>query len=406
MTEGRFSQLASTRGLQTMSETFVIAQGGGPTAVINQTLVGAVIEARRRYPKCAVLGARHGVRGVRKGDFADLAALSEAELLRIAATPGAALGSTRDKPDAAYCAEVLAGLRRAKATSFIYIGGNDTAGTQLILREAAGKDIAFTHAPKTIDNDLVENDHTPGFISAALFVASAFVSIDLDFRALPGIYVGIVMGRHAGFLAASAAGWQRDAADAPHLVYVPEIAFSVERLRDDIARVFAKRGRCVVAISEGVGDDKGRPLAESLITRDRLEVDAHGNTQLSGGDLGLALQERLKDWFPGKRARVDTFGYLPRGFIGAISPLDQCEAFAAGAHAVDVCAAGGGSVALRLQGGECKPVRVDLESVAGKTRLLPRSFLGEDPTGLSTEARAYFRRLLPERPATGASLLP
>jgi ATP-dependent phosphofructokinase / diphosphate-dependent phosphofructokinase len=388
-----------------MNEVFVIAQGGGPTAVINQTMAGAALEARKRFPKCKVLGARHGVRGIRKGDYADLSAISEAELMAIAATPGAALGSTRDKPDAAYCAEVLAGLKRVKATGFIYIGGNDTAGTQQILHHAAGGEIACTHAPKTIDNDLVENDHTPGFISAGLFVASVFTSVDLDFRALPGIYVGIVMGRHAGFLTASAAGWQRDPGEGPHLIYVPEIAFSVDRLKDDIARVVAKSGRCVVAISEGVADEAGRPLAEGLIGRDRLEVDAHGNAQLSGGDLGLALQEKLKDWFPGKRARVDTFGYLPRGFIGAIDGVDQREAFAAGAYAVDVCLAGGGSVALQRAGDVCKPVRIELASVAGKTRLMPRDFLAADPTQLSQPGRDYFGRLLPKRPATGISLL-
>ena len=386
-------------------EVVVIAQGGGPTAVINQTLAGAVVETRRRFPQGQVLGARHGVRGIRKGDFVDLTALGEPELMRIAATPGAALGSTRDKPDASYCAEVLQGLRRAKATSCIYIGGNDTAGTQQILSQAAGGDIAFAHAPKTIDNDLAENDHTPGFISAGMFVAAAFASLELDFRALPGIYVGIVMGRHAGFLTAAAAGWQRDPSDAPHLIYAPEIAFSVDRLKDDISRVVSAQGHCVVAISEGVGDESGRPLAESLIARDRLEVDAHGNTQLSGGDLGLALQARLKDWFPGKRARVDTFGYLPRGFMGMISPLDQREAFACGVHAVEVCAAGGGSVALQLVGGVCRPVRVGLELVAGKTRLLPRSFLTADGTQVSPDGRAYFDRLLPGRPETGVRLL-
>ena len=120
-----------------MPEIFVIAQGGGPTAVINQTMAGAVLEARRRFPGCTVLGARHGVRGIRKGDFVDFAALAEADLMRIADTPGAALGSTRDKPDAAYCNEILAGLRRVKATGFVYIGGNDTAGTQAILSAAA-----------------------------------------------------------------------------------------------------------------------------------------------------------------------------------------------------------------------------------------------------------------------------
>src|SRR5690606_2564813 len=141
---------------------------------------------------------------------------SEAALLRIAATPSAALGSTRDKPDAAYCETILQGLREVDADAFIYIGGNDTSGTQAILRDASGGGIAFVHAPKTIDNDLVDNDHTPGFISAGEFVASAFLSVDLDFRALPGIYCGIVMGRHAGFLTAAAAAWRLDDESGPH----------------------------------------------------------------------------------------------------------------------------------------------------------------------------------------------
>ena len=152
----------------------------------------------------------------------------------IAGTPSAALGSTRDKPDAAYCEVILAGLKKAGADAFIYIGGNDTAGTQQILTEAAGGSMAFVHAPKTIDNDLVDNDHTPGFISAGEFVAAAFLSVDLDFRALPGIYVGIVMGRHAGFLTAAAATWRLDEDSGPHLIYVPERGFSVTRFIDDV----------------------------------------------------------------------------------------------------------------------------------------------------------------------------
>ena len=163
-----------------MAETFVIAQGGGPTAVINQTMVGAALEARKRHPGSRVLGSRHGVRGIRDGDYVDLSAIPEQELLRIATTPSAALGSTRDKPDAAYCDVVLKGLKKVGADAFIYIGGNDTSGTQQILTDAAGGSMAFVHAPKTIDNDLEENDHTPGFISAAEFVAGAFLSVDLE----------------------------------------------------------------------------------------------------------------------------------------------------------------------------------------------------------------------------------
>ena len=111
-----------------MAGTFVIAQGGGPTAVINQTMAGATLEIRRRHPGARVLGARHGVRGVRDGNFVVLSDLPEEQIRLVAGTPGAALGSTRDKPDAAYCEKVLAGLKRAGADAFIYIGGNDTSG--------------------------------------------------------------------------------------------------------------------------------------------------------------------------------------------------------------------------------------------------------------------------------------
>ncbi|PSJ55030.1 diphosphate--fructose-6-phosphate 1-phosphotransferase [Pseudaminobacter soli (ex Li et al. 2025)] len=384
-----------------MATTFVIAQGGGPTAVINQTMVGAVLDARKRHPGAHILGARHGVRGIRDGDYVDLSAVPEEQLLRIAGTPSAALGSTRDKPDAAYCDLVLAGLKKQGADAFIYIGGNDTAGTQEILAEAAGGSMAFVHAPKTIDNDLVENDHTPGFISAAEFVAGAFLSVDLDFRALPGIYVGIVMGRHAGFLTAAAAAWRFDEDSGPHLIYVPERAFSVPRFIDDVRATLDKHKRCIVAVSEGVATEDGRPLVESLVPPDRLERDAHGNLKLSGGDLGLAFEQALRDGLPGKRARVDTLGYMPRGNIATISPVDAAEAFEAGAFAVELAGKGGGSVALQFDGKKAVMRGVPLASVAGKTRHMPDDFLLPDGNNLSDAGMAYLKRLAPAKYEVG-----
>ena len=380
-----------------MPQTFVIAQGGGPTAVINQTMVGAALEARRRHPGCRVLGARFGVRGIRDGDYVDLSLQPEDALLRIAATPSAALGSTRDKPDAAYCELILQGLREVDADAFIYIGGNDTSGTQAILRDAAGSSIAFVHAPKTIDNDLVDNDHTPGFISAGEFVASAFLSVDLDFRALPGIYCGIVMGRHAGFLTAASAAWRLDDESGPHLIYVPERAFERARFVDDIKRTMARHGRCVVALSEGITSPSGKSLVEELTTHDRLEYDAHGNVKLSGTDLAHAIEHILAEDLKGKRARVDTFGYLPRGNIGMINEVDAREAFEAGQFAIEVAAQGGGSVALQEQGGETVLRKVPLENVAGKTRHMPADFLQPDENQLSENGYRYLARLLPRR---------
>ncbi|TKT80074.1 diphosphate--fructose-6-phosphate 1-phosphotransferase [Aquamicrobium sp. LC103] len=380
-----------------MSTTFVIAQGGGPTAVINQTLVGAALEARRRHPGCRVLGARYGVRGIRAGDYVDLSELSEERLRRVAALPSAALGSTRDKPDAAYCEAVLKGLREVGADAFIYIGGNDTAGTQQILHDAAGGSIAFVHAPKTIDNDLEENDHTPGFISAAEFVASAFVSVDLDFRALPGIYVGIVMGRHAGFLTASAAAWRMNEESGPHLVYVPERPFERARFVEDVKETMSRHKRCIIAMSEGVSSASGRSLVEELVSPDMLERDAHGNVRLSGTDLGQAMERILADDLKGMRSRVDTFGYLPRGNIGAVNPTDAQEAHDAGIFAIEAASRGGGSVALQEEKGKTAIRLVPLTAVAGRTRHMPKDFLHPDRNQLGDAAYAYFDRLLPRK---------
>lgn len=380
-----------------MAETFVIAQGGGPTAVINQTVVGAVLEARKHYPNAQVFGALHGVRGVRDGNLVPLSELSEVELRAIAATPGAALGSTRDKPDEAYCEAILKGLQNLGADAFIYIGGNDTAGTQKILAEASGGRIACIHAPKTIDNDLVENDHTPGFMSAAEFVAGAFLSVDLDFHALPGIYVGIVMGRHAGFLTAASAAWRMDADSAPHLVYVPERPFERERFVDDVKSVMARHGRCIVAMSEGVAGKDGRSLVEALVPPEMLERDQHGNVRLSGSDLGQAVERMLAEDLPGQRARVDTLGYLPRGNIATINAVDALEAFEAGAFAVRLAEQGSLSVALQGDGSHTVFRSIPLESVAGKTRHMPEGFLHPEENRLSGDALQYFERLIPRR---------
>jgi ATP-dependent phosphofructokinase / diphosphate-dependent phosphofructokinase len=382
-----------------MPQTIVIAQGGGPTAVINQTLVGAVLEARKAGMR--VLGSLHGVRGIRDNRYVDLTQVPEAQLMAIAGTPGAALGSTRDKPDAAYCEVVLQGLKKAGADAFIYIGGNDTAGTQAILSNATGGAMTFVHAPKTIDNDLEENDHTPGFISAGEFVAGAFLSLDLDFRSLPGIYVGIVMGRHAGFLTAAASAWRIDEEAGPHLIYVPERAFERPRFVDDVKRVMDRKKFCIIAVSEGVSTTDGRALVESLVPPDKIERDEHGNLQLGGTDLASAFGRMLGEALPGKRIRIDTFGFMPRGNIATISPVDQKEAFEAGAFAVRAVPEGSASVALQFDGERTIPKSVPLGNVAGKTRLMPADFLHPEENRLSETGLAYLRRLLPRKFTVG-----
>lgn len=379
--------------------SIVIAQGGGPTAVINQTLAGAIVGARRTDPSVRIFGARHGVRGLVAGDLVDLTGISEADLARLGNTPSSALGTTRDKPDPKTCEAILAALERVEARGFVYIGGNDTSGTLELLRRQSTGACRFVHAPKTIDNDLMENDHTPGFISAANFVTQALASVDLDVRAFGGIYVAVVMGRHAGFLTAAPSAWQDGPDAAPHLFYAPEKAFSVESFIADVGAVYDRLGRCIVAMSEGVQDETGLPFAEALAQASGGEVerDAHGNVQLTGGDLGIEIHRILKARFPKHRTRVDTLGYLPRGFLSAIDATDRREAFEAGALAAKTSFSESGSVALKFDGERTVLKLVPLDAVAARTRHMPESFF-EGATQVSEEGRAYFRRLLPPRP--------
>jgi 6-phosphofructokinase len=223
----------------------VIAQGGGPTAVINQSLVGAVLEARL-FPQIErIYGARYGVRGIANEDFVDLSAETRANLEAIAVTPSSALGSTRDKPDLAYCRNILASLKAHGVSWFLYIGGNDTAETVRIVSEEAAKegyDLRSIHIPKTIDNDLMESDHAPGFPSAARFVAQAFMGADLDNRSLLGVYVAVVMGRNSGFLTAASAAARTVEGDGPHLIYLPERVFDETKFLSDVKSVHDRLG--------------------------------------------------------------------------------------------------------------------------------------------------------------------
>jgi 6-phosphofructokinase 1 len=327
----------------------VIGQSGGPTAVINQSLVGAVLAARQQPNITGILGARHGIAGIMKEDFIDLTRQSVEQLELVANTPAAALGSVRLKPGKAECEKVFEVFKKNDVRYFFYIGGNDSAETAHIIAEmakAANYDFCTVHIPKTIDNDLRVTDHCPGFASAARFVALAFMGDDRDNRALQGIKVNIVMGRSAGFLTAAAALARQAADDGPHLIYLPERVFDVDRFKQDVRDAVAKYGRCVIAASEGITDKEGSPISTSG------ERDSHGNIQLSGsGALGDTLAGLVKEAFSGEKVRVraDTFGYLQRSFPTIVSPVDAKEAREVGEHAVNHAATTGepGSVAIR-----------------------------------------------------------
>ncbi|MGF1656225.1 MAG: 6-phosphofructokinase [Verrucomicrobiales bacterium] len=378
----------------------LVAQGGGPTAVINQSVVGVALEARKFSQVTSVYGALHGVRGIAEEDFVDLSRETSHNLERVGNTPSSALLSTRDKPDQEYCQRMFKAMMKHDIRYFFYVGGNDSSDTVRIIAEqaeAANYALRCVHIPKTIDNDLAENDHSPGFGSAARFVAQAFMGLNLDNRALPGVLIGVVMGRHAGFLTAASALGRKYVDDGPHLIYVPERSFSMEKFLSDVQRVYDQRGTCTIAVSEGVHDKDGTPMVLKLTENE--ERDAHGNVQLSGtGALGDLLAEQIKAELKIKRVRSDTFGYLQRSFLGCVSDRDAHEAREVGEKAVQYAMWDDidGSVVIR------RPVTnysvdyelVDIEKVAGKTRLMPDEFLTDDDCGVTEEFRNYCRPLL------------
>jgi 6-phosphofructokinase 1 len=381
------------------SGKILVAQGGGPTAVINQSLAGVVLEARRHQGVTRVYGARHGVRGIVGEDLVDLTQETSHNLELVAATPSSALGSTRDKPDAKYCHEIFEVLRAHEIEHFFYIGGNDSADTVRIVAEeaaAAHYPLRAIHIPKTIDNDLVGNDHTPGYPSAARFVAQAFAGANLDNAALPGVYVGVVMGRHAGFLTAASALGKKFPEDGPHLIYLPERTFSIDSFLADVKATMERFGRCVVAVSEGIHDASGVPILSQLAQD--IERDAHGNVQLSGtGALADLLCEHIKARLGLKRVRGDTFGYLQRSFVGCVSDIDAREAREVGEKAVQYALWGqaSGSVAIRRTGFYSADfVLQPLADVAGKTRVMEDEFISASGTDITDAFRLYLRPLL------------
>ena len=381
------------------SGKILVAQGGGPTAVINQSLVGVALEARRFQQVAHIYGAMHGVRGIVNEDFLDLTQETSHNLELVASTPSSALGSTRDKPDVPYCKEIFKVLRAHQIGHFFYIGGNDSSDTVRIVSEEAkkaGYPLRAIHIPKTIDNDLVGNDHTPGFPSAARFVAQAFAGANLDNAALPGVYVGVVMGRHAGFLTAAAALGKKFPDDGPHLIYLPERTFVLEKFLADVKATYARYGRCVIAVSEGIHDADGNAIA-SLLAKD-VERDAHGNVQLSGtGALADLLCDEIKAKLGIKRVRGDTFGYLQRSFIGCVSDVDQREAREVAEKAVQFAMWGDrdGSVAIKRTGFYSVDYELQtLQAVAGKTRVMEDEFISASGTDVTDAFRMYLRPLL------------
>ena len=378
------------------NNNILIAQGGGPTNVINQSLVGIINGEKNKNSN--IIGAINGVRGIVDNNFIKLSKFNDVNLKKIQNTPGAALGSTRDKPDEKYCHEILKILNKKKIKRFYYIGGNDSSDSLRIISNYVKEKNYNTqciHIPKTIDNDLVKNDHTPGFGSAAKYVAQLFSGINYDVRSLPGVYLGIVMGRHAGFLTAASSLLRKLNSDGPHLIFLPEYSFKIKDFLEQVKKIYDKYGRCIIAVSEGIQDNKGNLISKKIIQNN--EYDAHGNIQLSGsGVLGDYLSNILKTKLKIKRVRADTLGYAQRSFLGAVSEVDQKEAYNIGLMATKFSIKTSSPFSVAIKERErfdtkynTKIIMNKLEDVAGKTKVMKKEFYDTKTFNVTKKFRDY-----------------
>ena len=373
----------------------IIFQAGGVTAVINQSLAGIVQEGLGHFGE--MYGAVHGLEGILKREFRDLRRQPPRVWRAVARTPGAALGSARRKLRPEEVESVMATFRRLEVRFLFPIGGNDSAETAHRLAQAAratGQPLNVVAVPKTLDNDLPETDHCPGYGSSARFVALAVMGAGRDAESMGAaspITIIEVMGRNAGWLAAAAGLAKREERDAPHLVCLPETAFDEERSLARMEDAYRRWGYALAVVNENLKGPDG-PLGH---LGEPLYVDDFGHKYYQSPAQYLAerLSRRL-----GVRVRHEKPGTIQRSLAPCTSTVDAREAFEVGQAAVRYALEGHTDVMVTLvrEAGpryHCTTGLAPLEAIAGKERLLPPEYI--DPaTGMPTEAFLKYARPL------------
>lgn len=369
----------------------VVGQSGGPTQVINNSLVGVIEEALAHDEVTGIYGSLRGIRGVLDDRFVDLARESRETLALLRQTPGAALGTVRYKLKAEDYARVVQVFRAHDVRFFCYIGGNDSMDTAHRVHLAAleaGYELYAIGVPKTVDNDLAYTDHCPGYGSAARFVALAVRDSGRDTESMgrsSPVKIVEIMGRNAGWLTAAAALGRQQEGDPPHLIYVPERPIDDESLVEDVDRIVRERDHCVIALSEGAVPDAGQE-----------EVDAFGHKMKGGAAEYVAdiIQEQLE-----LKVRLDKPNYLQRSFSSTMSNVDAEEAYGVGRAAVRLAAAGQSDVMVTLERsrGEvyaCDTGMASLEAVANEERLLPEEYVNARGMDVTSAFMDYARPLI------------
>jgi 6-phosphofructokinase len=365
----------------------VIGQSGGPTAVINASLASVIREARKHPTFHGVYGLVHGIEGALKEEFIDLGVETRDTISLLQNTPSSILGSCRHKLSEEDYERILEVFMAHGVHYFIYIGGNDSMDTCHKISElstAMNYELHVAGVPKTIDNDLVLTDHTPGYGSAAKFIAFATRDSGLDLQAMAtfdDVTILETMGRNTGWLAASSVLGKEGEDQAPHLVYVPEVPFHEDRFLADISDVHARLGRVFVVVCEGLRDEAGRFIGEHIVKPDHKDQFGHTLVALTAG-VAFYLSNLVREGL-GLQSRFLRPALVGRTFSPCISETDRKEALEVGRMAVVHLVAGESNFMVSLERLSDDPYsfetsKIPLHEVANKEKRLSPEYINAD----------------------------
>ena len=385
-------------------ENCIVAQSGGPTAAINASLAGVIDGVRKSGSFTRIYGSLHGITGVLENNMMDMSlmALSHFPMLNtLELTPAMYLGSCRYKlpdytEDPAPYKQIFERFEEYGISAFFYIGGNDSMDTVLKLSNYAKSiqsDVKIIGVPKTIDNDLFATDHTPGFGSAAKYVASTVLEIahDAYIYKIPAVIIIEIMGRDAGWLTASSALARTTYSQAPDLIYLPEVAFSKEQFLADVKDKLTKQKTVIVAVSEGIHDADG-----NYISSDSAVADKFGHAQLSGA--GKALEYLVRDEI-GVKVRSIELNVLQRCAGHIASRTDITESFSLGQAAVKYAAEGKTGIMAAIERISNDPYQwviksADVADIANEAKSVPVEWINEAGNDVLPPMYEYLRPLI------------
>lgn len=378
----------------------IFGQSGGPTSVINSSAAGVFTEALKQKNITAVYGAAHGIKGILEENFYDISKEDSKELELLKNTPSSALGSVRYKLKAVEADEtdyirLLEVFKKYNIRYFFYNGGNDSMDTCNKVSKyllSKGYECNIIGVPKTIDNDLFGTDHCPGYGSAAKYVATTLMELSLDAKVYDKGQITIVeiMGRNAGWLTAASALASYKGL-GPDLIYLPELAFDIDKFVSDVKAVIDKnQGKCIVCVSEGIKTKEGLYVAEA-IAQSSAQKDSFGHTQLGG--VAACLADLLKSKF-GTKVRAIEFSLMQRCAAHLASKTDVEEAFMAGAMAVKYAVEGETDkmVIFERQSGKDYKIEYKLmpvELAANSEKTVPLAWITNNGTALTQDFINY-----------------